>query len=75
MDNVEIVEVETVGGTNGERMEEMSAYDELLKELEAKRDISNMEANDLRMKANTLDYVVIMLRNAISRDKAEAPHA
>jgi hypothetical protein len=46
----------------------MGAVDQLLEDLEAKRDIAYMEAKESHMKADILAYAVISLRNAIRRD-------
>ena len=49
----------------------MNNYEQLLVDLEAKRDMAHMEANEQRVKADTLDYCVIMLRNAIHREEKD----
>lgn len=46
----------------------MTACEQLLKDLEAKRDIAYMDAKDARVKADTLDYAVISLRTALKKD-------
>jgi hypothetical protein len=51
----------------------VTACEQLLIDLEAKRDIAYMDAKDARVKADTLDYAVIMLRNAVEQDKKETP--
>ncbi len=53
----------------------MNAFEQLLRDLEAKRDITYMEARDAQMKADTLDYAVIMLKNAIYLDRNVAKDA
>ena len=50
----------------------MNAYKQLLEDLEAKRDMAFMDAKDARVKAETLECAVIMLRNAIKQEEKEA---
>jgi hypothetical protein len=53
----------------------VTACEQLLIDLEAKRDIAYMDAKDARVKADTLDYAVIMLKNAIYLDQNGAKDA
>jgi hypothetical protein len=49
----------------------MINLENLLRDLEARRDLAYMDAKEARVKADTLDYVVTTIRNAIIQDKAE----
>lgn len=49
----------------------MNSYEQLLEDLEAKRDMAYMDAKDARVKAETLGYAASMLRNAIHRETHE----
>jgi len=49
----------------------MINLENLLRDLESRRDLAYMDAKEARVKADTLDYVVTTIRNAIIQDKAE----
>lgn len=47
----------------------MLNIEKLLSDLEAKRDIAYMDAKEARVKADTLDYVIIRIRTEITRNE------